>query len=131
MSNSVDDVGPVKGLLVLGAMVLGALGLIGLVIGAQYFWAGRAQPVPWDRVEGTGTLLTVFFTGSECQSSSRVEAEEHADRVVITAHEGVPARSCSDLARVRALVEPGFRDGRCATSSTAGLRSQPHIAVHV
>lgn len=81
----------------LGCLVLGAGALIGLVLCAQYFWAGRAQPVPWDTVEGTGTEITVVFTGSECQSSSRVEAEEHDDRVVITAHEGVRARSCSDV----------------------------------
>lgn len=97
MSNRVDDVGPVRGLLVLGSLVVGAVALVVLVLCAQYFWAGRAQPVPWGTVEGTGTELTVSFTGSECQSSSRVEAEEHEDRVVITAYEGVRARSCSDV----------------------------------
>ncbi|UUZ58891.1 hypothetical protein [Nocardioides sp. B-3] len=71
--------------------------MIGLALGTMYFWAGRAQPVPRDTVEGTGTELTVVFIGSECQSSSRVEAVEHEDRVVITAYEGVRARSCSDV----------------------------------
>lgn len=97
MGDRVDDAGPVRGMLVLGSLVLGAGALIGLVLCAQYFWAGRAQPVPWDTVEGTGTELQVSFTGSDCQTSSRVEAEEHEDRVVVTAYEGVRARSCNDM----------------------------------
>lgn len=101
MNARYDDVGPVKGLLVLGALVLGGAALIGLVvglvIGGQYLWRGRAQPTPWSTVDGTGTDLVVHFIGSECQTSSRVEAEEDEDRVVITAYEGVRAMGCSDV----------------------------------
>lgn len=38
----------------------------------------------------------VHFIGSECQSSSRVETDEHDDRVVTTVFEGVRASACSD-----------------------------------
>lgn len=75
--------------------LLAVLAVLGL---AGWYVFGQSEPTPWNkpaRVDGTTIHLT--YTGSECRDSADVDVDEDAARVVVTVHETVRARSCSDV----------------------------------
>ena len=68
-----------------------------LAVSGWYIF-GQSEPTPWNkpaRVDGATIRLT--YTGSECRDSADVDVDENSVRVVITVHETVRARSCSDV----------------------------------
>ncbi len=74
------------------AAALGALGIAGYLVFRQ------SDPTPWNKPATVdGAVVRFTYTGSECQDSAEVEVREETDRVVITVHEIVRARSRSDV----------------------------------
>ncbi|WP_157559539.1 hypothetical protein [Nocardioides sp. Soil777] len=60
--------------------------------------AATTEPVPWVKpAEVDGAVVRLTYMGSECRDGASVDVEEDAGRVVLTVHETVYSRSCSDV----------------------------------
>jgi hypothetical protein len=60
--------------------------------------AATTEPVPWVKpAEVDGAVVRLTYLGSECRDGASVDVAEDAGRVVLTVHETVYSRSCSDV----------------------------------
>jgi hypothetical protein len=60
--------------------------------------AATTEPVPWVKpAEVDGAVVRLTYLGSECRDGASVDVEEDTGRVVLTVHETVYSRSCSDV----------------------------------
>lgn len=75
------------------ALLAGAVLLTWMVVRAA-----TTEPVPWVKpAEVDGAVVRLTYLGSECRDGASVDVEEETGRVVLTVHETVYSRSCSDV----------------------------------
>lgn len=80
---------------VLAVMTVGLLLVVTMV-----WWFARTRPVPapfTKPVQVDGLDVTVTYIGSECQDGSRLDIDEHPEKVVLTVYTWSDAGSCSDV----------------------------------
>lgn len=90
---------------------------------------GQSEPKPWNRpAEVEGDVVHLTYTGSRCRDGARVDVEEDSARVVLTVHETVRARACTDVGiryeidaeLASPLGDRELVDGACETKKWAG-----------
>ncbi len=97
----------------------------GAVVAARVI--GRVDPVPWNSASGSGTIVRLTCTGSECREGAEVDVDEDQRRVVVTVLEPVTATSCRDVGvtfAVTARLEAPVGDRELVTAP-ASPRTRP------
>ncbi len=82
----------------LGGRLVALFGALAALAVAGWYVFGQSEPTPWNKpAQVDGATIRLTYTGSECRDSADAEVDENSVRVVITVHETVRARSCSDV----------------------------------